>query len=109
MEHGINGQNVVTKANWRTNLASSGLNTLPTRHDAAGNLAFDGTYIYQYDFWGRLVQSNTGQMVAQLLESGAGGESVASAELGNLAAAEGAYVETGAAIVTAKEPLAPGL
>lgn len=30
------------------------------RHDAAGNLVFDGTYIYQYDAWKRLVQVNAG-------------------------------------------------
>ncbi len=29
-------------------------------HDAAGNLVFDGTYIYHYDAWGRLVAVNAG-------------------------------------------------
>jgi hypothetical protein len=27
-------------------------------HDAAGNLTFDGTFLYQYDAWNRLVQIN---------------------------------------------------
>jgi hypothetical protein len=29
-----------------------------TRHDAAGNLIFDGTCFYQYDAWNRLLQVN---------------------------------------------------
>jgi len=31
-----------------------------TRYDAAGNLTFDGEYVYQYDAWGRLIQVNLG-------------------------------------------------
>ena len=32
--------------------------TTQARHDAAGNLTFDGEYWYQYDAWNRLVQIN---------------------------------------------------
>jgi hypothetical protein len=50
------GQNTVDEVPWRTSTSSS-YQTSPTiRHDEAGNLAFDGTYIYQYDAWNRLVQ-----------------------------------------------------
>jgi hypothetical protein len=31
---------------------------IPPDHDAAGNIVYDGTYIYQYDAWSRLVQVN---------------------------------------------------
>ena len=30
----------------------------PTLNDAAGNLVFDGIYVYQYDAWNRLIQVN---------------------------------------------------
>ncbi len=44
--------------------ASSGANPPPaantqTIYDQSGNLVFDGTYFYQYDAWGRLIQINT--------------------------------------------------
>ena len=34
-------------------------------YDAAGNLRFDGTYVYQYDAWNRLVQVNQASWDAQ--------------------------------------------
>lgn len=43
--------------------ATNGANPPPaadtqTIYDQSGNLVFDGTYFYQYDAWGRLIQIN---------------------------------------------------
>ena len=46
---------------FRTNLSGSwNAREVPVRHDAAGNLVFDGTFIYHYDAWNRLVQVSAG-------------------------------------------------
>lgn len=55
----VDGRNEITAANARTNLSGS-FNAKTVRYDAAGSLAFDGTYIYQFDAWGRLAQVNAG-------------------------------------------------
>ncbi|MBX3359546.1 MAG: hypothetical protein KF745_14090 [Phycisphaeraceae bacterium] len=51
----MNPQNQVTGI---TRTLGSTTTQATTRHDAAGNLTFDGTYFYQYDAWGRLLQIN---------------------------------------------------
>ncbi|MBX3359544.1 MAG: hypothetical protein KF745_14080 [Phycisphaeraceae bacterium] len=53
--HAVNPQNQVTGI---TRTLGSTTTQANTRHDAAGNLTFDGTYFYQYDAWGRLLQIN---------------------------------------------------
>ncbi|MBC7834876.1 MAG: hypothetical protein H7Y88_07225, partial [Phycisphaerales bacterium] len=58
-----NGRNEVWAALFRTSILSDwDSNGVAIRHDAAGNLVFDGTLIYHYDPCGRLVQINAGAM-----------------------------------------------
>ena len=57
VSHTINGQNEITKFRTHTGNPTQGVDTT-VRHDAAGNLVFDGTYFYQYDAWNRLIQIN---------------------------------------------------
>lgn len=56
----IDQRNEVTSVLTRTTLSSPFGPSVVVRHDAAGNLIFDGTYVYQYDCWDRLVQVNAG-------------------------------------------------
>ncbi|MDX2148507.1 MAG: hypothetical protein SFZ23_13395, partial [Planctomycetota bacterium] len=52
-----NARNEVSETRVTTDAGSP---PLPTEmlHDKAGNLIFDGTYVYQYDAWNRLIQVN---------------------------------------------------
>jgi hypothetical protein len=52
----VDQRNEVINAFARTDLQSSWEPPVQIRHDAAGNLAFDGTFVYQYDAWNRVVQ-----------------------------------------------------
>ena len=57
VSHTVNGQNEITNVRTHTGNPMQGVDT-EVRHDAAGNLIFDGTYFYQYDTWNRLIQIN---------------------------------------------------
>ncbi|HOW73396.1 MAG TPA: thrombospondin type 3 repeat-containing protein [Phycisphaerae bacterium] len=49
--------NAISQLVWRSPGAPNA-NRTEFVHDLAGNLVFDGTYVYQYDAWNRLVQVN---------------------------------------------------
>jgi hypothetical protein len=80
------GRNEVTGVSWRADLDEPNdgppiwEGSVTVLHDAAGNLAFDGTYVYQYDAWGRLVQVNAGAVDPMI--SGAPGYPYAGLVLG---------------------------
>ncbi|MCE7974373.1 MAG: hypothetical protein DYG92_08660 [Leptolyngbya sp. PLA1] len=57
VSHTVNGQNEITNFRTHTGNPMQGVDA-EVRHDAAGNLIFDGTYFYQYDAWNRLIQIN---------------------------------------------------
>jgi hypothetical protein len=61
--HEVDGRNQVADVKTRLNPTSQSPTTTIVRYDAAGNLAFDGTFIYQFDAWGRLVQINAGAAI----------------------------------------------
>ena len=55
-EHNVDNRNQIVSIDRTVNGGS--VSNTATRYDAAGNLMFDGTYAYQYDAWGRLLQIN---------------------------------------------------
>ncbi|MFN0011305.1 MAG: hypothetical protein ACKVS8_06640 [Phycisphaerales bacterium] len=46
--------------------------TLPPQHDVAGNLTFDGKFIFSYDAWNRLVQVNRATVEAVVVQQNGG-------------------------------------
>ncbi|HYE01647.1 MAG TPA: hypothetical protein VD963_00285, partial [Phycisphaerales bacterium] len=62
----VDARNEVGAVVSRNSLAGSWTQETEVRHDAAGNVIFDGTYIYQYDAWNRLVQVNAGAIDVSL-------------------------------------------
>lgn len=58
--HTINGQNELT--NIATSINGGTATNRSTFYDVAGNMIFDGSYLYQYDAWDRVVQINVAQL-----------------------------------------------
>jgi YD repeat-containing protein len=60
--HATNGRNEITSVQTVEGNVGVGTPTSSTtqqvHYDAGGNLLYDGTYIYQYDAWNRLIQVN---------------------------------------------------
>ncbi|MCC7291474.1 MAG: hypothetical protein IT449_05365 [Phycisphaerales bacterium] len=56
VHHATNGFNEIDAFTSKTNNNSPV--TVDSVYDSAGNLVLDGDYFYQYDAWGRLVQTN---------------------------------------------------
>jgi len=71
VRHEVNGRNQIADLAFGDFGAGGGGGNPPTTstnnvyYDAAGNLLFDGTYVYQYDAWNRLVQVGKGHSTGE--------------------------------------------
>ncbi len=61
IRHIVNNQNEITTLQTHDGDYTQSTET-EIRYDVAGNMIFDGVYLYQYDAWNRLIQINYGHL-----------------------------------------------